>query len=114
MDHVPARRATARIATRTDPFVVASAVALAWILAWIAPGARAASPAPDFAELDANGDGTLDEVEWAASPIASAMGPEVAAAHYRMYDIDGDGTVSDVEYGEVNRTALEAVRERSI
>ena len=105
---------TRRIAAPTDPFVVASATAFLVALAWTALPARAASPVPDFAELDANGDGTLDEAEWAASPIASAMGPEVAAAHYRMYDIDGDGTVSDVEYGEVNRTALEAVRERSI
>lgn len=99
-----------RVRTAPVPLVTALLCGLAWTNASAESGTRI----PDFAELDADGDGTLDESEWRASPIASAMSADVAAAHYRMYDVDGDGAVSDVEYAEVNRVALERLRERAI
>ena len=95
--------------THTVPAALAAAALLG-----SATAALGAAPAPDFAGLDTDGDGSLSAAEWAASPIAAAMGEEVAAAHYRMYDIDGDGTVSDVEYSEVNRQASEGLRQKAI
>ena len=69
---------------------------------------------PEFAELDSNGDGTLEQSEWMESSAASMMGEEMAAAHYEMYDVDGSGSVSGDEYAEVNRRTFEQTEQEAI
>ncbi len=74
--------------------------------------AVAATPGvPDFASLDADGDGTLTESEWMDAPGVSAMGEEMAAAHYEMYDVDDDGEVSGDEYATVNEQTFEQMEQ---
>ena len=99
----------ARTSTTILSFLFGAGLACATTLA-LAGGAMV----PEFAELDSDGDGTLDRSECMDSPAASTMGPEVAEAHYRMYDVDGSGGVSDEEYAQVNRQAFERLERKAI
>lgn len=53
-------------------------------------GYTPSGPAPDFAQLDANGDGFLDQSE--------ASGYRLLANDFRMADSNRDGKVSKREY----------------
>ena len=92
-----------------ETFLVGAALACAATLA-----SADGSMVPEFAELDANGDGTLDRSEWMDSPAASTMGEEMATAHYEMYDVDANGSVSGDEYAEVNRQTFEQTEREAI
>lgn len=91
-------------------------LASALLLTGAACAESPADPAltPDFAVLDRDGDGRMSEREWEASPAASSMSADVAAAHYRLYDVDENGQVSEQEYSEVNEQVMRSMQPDAI
>lgn len=101
----------------TKTILAASLLGAATLLSGTPAAFAAADPAgmvPDFSALDTDGDGTLTEGEWMKSPAVSAMGREMAEAHYKMYDIDKDGKVSGQEYADVNEQTFDQMEKEAI